>query len=707
MAVFNAISTIKSRLILGVGILILTVVVSAIGGLLSIFSLDKQIYTITNEASPTIEESDDLIAALWESAKIANEILASEDIAEVNALSAELNQLSDVFEHSYNSLMQIIDDPKYRNLIESALTQHDEFKRNAQDMVAAHISELEEEEKAKGLLVEFDKQGDDLIIMLDEFALENEEEMQKANDEGNNIVARYGSAIEIATILNELFERDYPVVEAALKLQRLISELKDTSGEYLAEEIPENLPSIQTDFDTIVKNTIPFFKVLLDLAETEEDLQDVKDLEVAFQNWVHLANNDEMLFDSYRDQLDMEYKANLYTEKLEINVDSADSVLEQVAAESDRFMKSSHDKAQTQVNKATTIQIALMIFAVICGAIIILVFIQLLIKPLKELSKRLQNIANGEGDLTQRADDTANNEIGELAGNFNLFIAKMQGMIQRIASVTNSMTQTVTKMDSATTTVSKSVAQQSSETDSTATAIEEMTASAEEINKNIHDVSDSTSSASHLGKQAKKVVDESIRSIQLLAENIRSNAMDIENLNGEAESIGSVLTVIRSIADQTNLLALNAAIEAARAGDQGRGFAVVADEVRTLAARTQKSTQEIQEMIEKLQNGSLKAVKSMQQSQENSEKTVEQSIETGDLLDSISDSVTQVDEKVAMISSAVEQQSIVSNDINKSINNIVSSAQLVETATNESTEYASSLKNLEKELSELVRQFKV
>jgi methyl-accepting chemotaxis protein len=707
MAVFNAISTIKSRLILGVGILILTVVVSAIGGLLSIFSLDKQIYTITNEASPTIEESDDLIAALWESAKIANEILASEDIAEVNALSAELNQLSDVFEHSYNSLMQIIDDPKYRNLIESALTQHDEFKRNAQDMVAAHISELEEEEKAKGLLVEFDKQGDDLIIMLDEFALENEEEMQKANDEGNNIVARYGSAIEIATILNELFERDYPVVEAALKLQRLISELKDTSGEYLAEEIPENLPSIQTDFDTIVKNTIPFFKVLLDLAETEEDLQDVKDLEVAFQNWVHLANNDEMLFDSYRDQLDMEYKANLYTEKLEINVDSADSVLEQVAAESDRFMKSSHDKAQTQVNKATTIQIALMIFAVICGAIIILVFIQLLIKPLKELSKRLQNIANGEGDLTQRADDTANNEIGELAGNFNLFIAKMQGMIQRIASVTNSMTQTVTKMDSATTTVSKSVAQQSSETDSTATAIEEMTASAEEINKNIQDVSDSTSSASHLGKQAKKVVDESIRSIQLLAENIRSNAMDIENLNGEAESIGSVLTVIRSIADQTNLLALNAAIEAARAGDQGRGFAVVADEVRTLAARTQKSTQEIQEMIEKLQNGSLKAVKSMQQSQENSEKTVEQSIETGDLLDSISDSVTQVDEKVAMISSAVEQQSIVSNDINKSINNIVSSAQLVETATNESTEYASSLKNLEKELSELVRQFKV
>jgi methyl-accepting chemotaxis protein len=707
MTSITFVSSIKARIFAGFVLMTALVIISAGVGFISVYSLQSQINTLTDVAAPTIEETDDLIAGLWESAKVANEILASEDLDEVAQLNEELLALSTLFSETRATLSEIVTEPAYIALIEKAVNEHNEFKVHAARMVEAHIQELEEEAKAKSLLDQFDEQGASLIVMLDEFATENEEEMQKAEDLGDEIVANNGSASAVNEVLGELFEKDYPVVEAALKLQRLVIEMQDTSGEYLAEEDPEALPQIKNDFDQLVINTAPFFKILSDLAESQEDKDDAVVLQASFEEWVNLANADEKLFDSYRDQLEMEYKADFYTEELEKDVDNADYALEEVAAESDAFMDSADENAEVSVESAITKQVIVTIIALVASVVLTMFFVKMIITPLLALSKSLEDIAQGNGDLTQRVDASANNEIGQLAGNFNLFVEKIQGIIANITIATDKMTNSIASVDSAIATVSRSAESQVEQTNSTAVAMEEMSSSAANINTNIQNVSDSTSSASKLGKDAKGAVEESLASIESLASDITQSSKVIQELHSEADSIGSVLTVIRGIAEQTNLLALNAAIEAARAGEQGRGFAVVADEVRTLAARTQKSTEEIQEMIERLQNGTSRAVESMNNSQANSENTVNKSIETGTLLDKISISVIDIDEKIDEIRLAVGQQSTVTDEISRNIENIVNSTSEVGQAVQESTRHASSLNDLEADLSELVKQFKV
>jgi methyl-accepting chemotaxis protein len=701
------VSTIKAKLILGLSIMALLVVLSSAGGLLSVFSLEDQLNTITDEAGPTIEETDDLIAGLWESAKVANEILASEDLSEVEILAKELDSLSISFNQTYKTLRQTIDEQRYIELVDSALKEHQEFDDHVSQMIEAHTNELNEEEKAKSLLDEFDSQGAELIVRLDEFAIENEAEMQKAEDDGDAILARGGSAAEINDILGELFEKDYPVVEASLKLQRLIIEMQDTSGEYLAEEDPTKLPDIKANFDELVVSAKPFFDILTELAESEEDRQDASDLIAAFDMWISLANSDEQLFDSYRDQLDMEYKADQYTEELEKDVDNADLVLEQVAETSDLFMDSADENAAESVTSAIAIQIGFIIASLIVGTAMILLFIKLLIGPLRELSARLHDIAQGDGDLTQRVDDSSNDEVGNLAKGFNIFVERIQDLIKKITFASEQISSSVNSMDSLIGSVAGSVESQSKETDSTAHAIKELSQSAKEINSNIQNVSSSTSSASDEGKQAKIVVEESVDSIRTLARDIEDGSEVVSNLNSEAENIGTVLTVIRGIAEQTNLLALNAAIEAARAGEQGRGFAVVADEVRTLAARTQNSTEEIQTMIERLQLGTSQAVQSMERSRKNSEVTVSKAVKTGELLDNISASVIEVDDMVAQITRAVDQQSLVTSDVSDNISNIVATTVNVSSATDETTQHAQGLNQLGQELAGLVKQFRV
>ncbi len=700
-------STIKSKLIIGLSLMTLLIVLSSIGGMLSVFSLEQQLNTITDRAGPIIEETDDLIAGLWESAKVANEILASEDMEEVKILAEELEALSASFKSTHKALIEVVDNDEYLALINQATVEHSEFETHSQLMIDAHFNELLEEEKAKSLLDEFDKRGAELIIMLEEFAIENEEEMQKAEDEGDAIIARFGSAESINDILGELFEKDYPVVEAALKLQRLIIEMQDTSGEYLAEEDPEKLPPIKENFDQLVESSGPFFKVLTDLAETQEDKDDAKNLISAFSVWIQLANADEQLFDSYRDQLEMEYAADTYTEELEKDVDNADLALEKVAEASDIYMDSADEAAAKSVAAAIKKQVAITAIAIVIAIAMILLFIKWLINPLKELSARLKDIAQGEGDLTQRVDDSDRSEVGDLARGFNMFVEKIQTIIQNITAASNKMGSSVTSMDKLMTSVYDNVKSQGVETDSTAKAVVDLSQNAQAINSNIQNVFNSTSSANKEGQQAKAVVDESVAAIRVLATDIENSAKAVQELNNDADSIGSVLTVIKGIAEQTNLLALNAAIEAARAGEQGRGFAVVADEVRTLAARTQDSTAEIQTMIERLQAGSASAVESMERSQKNSEMSVEKSVEAGQLLDNISASVTEVDAMVAKITTAVEKQSKVTEDINLSVNTIVASNQTASSATKETSEHAKGLNGLGQDLSALVNQFKV
>jgi methyl-accepting chemotaxis protein len=251
------------------------------------------------------------------------------------------------------------------------------------------------------------------------------------------------------------------------------------------------------------------------------------------------------------------------------------------------------------------------------------------------------------------------------------------------------------------------VQEQQKDTDQVATAINEMSATVQEVAKNAESAAEAARHADDETRNGQQVVSQTMSEIDTLAREIERATAVIHKLESDSENIGSVMDVIRGIAEQTNLLALNAAIEAARAGEQGRGFAVVADEVRVLASRTQESTQEIQEMIERLQSGASEAVNAMNESQAKAQGTVEQAAKAGTSLETIAKSVSNINEMNTQIASASEEQSAVAEQINSSIVNISKIAVKTSEGAQSTAKASESLKELATNLQQVVSAFKL
>ena len=245
------------------------------------------------------------------------------------------------------------------------------------------------------------------------------------------------------------------------------------------------------------------------------------------------------------------------------------------------------------------------------------------------------------------------------------------------------------------------------ETEQVATAMQEMNATVHDVARNAAETANAARAADTSAARGRDVVNHAISTINRLAGDVENASEVIGRLQQESQQIGGVLDVIRSIAEQTNLLALNAAIEAARAGEQGRGFAVVADEVRTLASRTQASTSEIQDMISRLQGGAGKAAEVMTAGSVQARTSVEQAAEAGSALQAITDAVDRITDMSTQIASAVEQQSAVTEEINRNIQNITDIAEQTHHGANQNAEAAVELSTLASNLQQDVSRFRV
>lgn len=355
--------------------------------------------------------------------------------------------------------------------------------------------------------------------------------------------------------------------------------------------------------------------------------------------------------------------------------------------------------------RATGVTIA--IVGLLIALVVLRLGIRFLMAPVRRLNTAMSDIASGDADLTQRLDDSANDEFGELARSFNRFVANIQQVVKEVKERSDELDENVTALRNTSSTSRSSVESQQSEIDMIATAINEMSAAAGEIAQNAQQTAEAAENADQESRESLLTVTASRDAVQKLSNEVNAAAEVIDTLGKDVSSITTVLEVIQGIAEQTNLLALNAAIEAARAGEAGRGFAVVADEVRNLAQRTQSSTEEINNMIERLQKGAGDAVEVMKASTAVSNVSMEKAQDAMESLNRIAEAITAISQMTSQIATASEEQTSVTEELNASITRIADQGQEAAKAASENDVYSGHIETIGRTLNEKVARFRV
>ena len=328
-------------------------------------------------------------------------------------------------------------------------------------------------------------------------------------------------------------------------------------------------------------------------------------------------------------------------------------------------------------------------------------------QSIDDVVRSLKDIAQENGDLTVRIDTKSEDEIGELVYWFNQFMDKLQGVVRDVVEASLPLSNLAQNLRGVTEETQRTIDVQQQSATNAKRAVDTMSGSVDGVAHSAAQAANDANEATSAAGEGRKIVQQTVTSIQQLAENVRETADVIARLEADSNKVGSVLDVIKGIAEQTNLLALNAAIEAARAGEQGRGFAVVADEVRTLASRTQQSTEEIQSTIEQLQNAAHSAVEVMSRGTEQATSSVETANKAGSSLETITSTIGRINQMNEQIAHNTEDQRTVAVDIVRHVDEIHQRTEQTASRSGELGSMCNELADLAQHLESIAKQFRV
>ena len=347
------------------------------------------------------------------------------------------------------------------------------------------------------------------------------------------------------------------------------------------------------------------------------------------------------------------------------------------------------------------------ILLILVASAIVYTALNRLYRPILALKSTIVDLAQGNADLTQRLAVNSNDDLGQIAEAVNRFVSNLQAMMLEISQSTDHISSGIEQLRSQTEHNNTVLIDHASETDQVVVAITEMSSTADSVAQNAAQSATFTQQSADEAHKSKAVVEGAVHGVADLVNEVEAMALNIQTMNEDTDRISTVLSVIGEIADQTNLLALNAAIEAARAGEQGRGFAVVADEVRTLAARTQQSTSEINEMLTRLRNGADMVVRAMDITKASCQQTAATTASVNDNLDSMTTSVMQINDLGIQIATAAEEQSSVTEEINRNMTMIQGMVNQLTENGEKTMDSTRSLASSNEQLVAIVGQFKL
>jgi methyl-accepting chemotaxis protein len=328
-------------------------------------------------------------------------------------------------------------------------------------------------------------------------------------------------------------------------------------------------------------------------------------------------------------------------------------------------------------------------------------------QSIDDVVRSLKDIAQENGDLTVRIETKSEDEIGELVYWFNQFMDKLQGVVRDVVEASLPLSNLAQNLRGVTEETQRTIDVQQKSATNAKRAVDTMSGSVDGVAHSAAQAASDANKATTAASEGRQIVQQTVTSIQQLAENVRETADVIARLESDSNKVGSVLDVIKGIAEQTNLLALNAAIEAARAGEQGRGFAVVADEVRTLASRTQQSTEEIQSTIEQLQNAAHSAVEVMSRGTEQATSSVETANKAGSSLETITSTIGRINQMNEQIAHNTEDQRTVAVDIVRHVDEIHERTEQTASRSGELGSMCNELADLAQHLESIAKQFRV
>ncbi|CRI55004.1 HAMP domain-containing methyl-accepting chemotaxis protein [Pseudomonas sp. CCOS 191] len=378
----------------------------------------------------------------------------------------------------------------------------------------------------------------------------------------------------------------------------------------------------------------------------------------------------------------------------------------QVLLDASQAMTVSQTTVRDQgTQQAKTLLAGATVLALLLGVLAAFAITRQIIVPLRQTLAAAERVAGG--DLRQDLKADRRDELGQLQASMQRMTQSLRELIGGIGDGVTQIASAAEELSAVTEQTSAGVNNQKVETDQVATAMNEMAATVQEVARNAEQASEAALMADQQAREGDKVVGEAISQIERLASEVVNSSEAMNQLKAESDKIGSVLDVIKSVAQQTNLLALNAAIEAARAGEAGRGFAVVADEVRSLAQRTQQSTEEIEELIASLQNGTERVAGVMDSSRALTDSSVELTRRAGDSLGTITRTVSSIQSMNQQIATAAEQQSAVAEEINRSVMNVRDISDQTSAASEETASSSVELARLGTHLQGLVGRFRL